>query len=371
MKRNILLSATLLLTVLIPTHMADAQTRERCFPETGHCVSGKILDYWEKNGGLAIFGYPITDLSRELVEPGPNSWEGPTQWFQRDRLEDHSNEGKGVLAGRLGALQLEWLTKGLVLREQPRVDVPAPGCRAFAETGHTMCGAFRNYWENNGGLMRFGYPLTEEFELTTGNWRGTVQYFERRRMELHTEMPGSPVLLGLLGRELQQGEPSASCPIAIPAELRDWFSRVVFHAQMGCPRNEGLALPVAEQYFQGGVMVWVAPQPGVDINGRIYALSFNQPLRYQVFADTWKDGMPEPTDQAPDGLRTPRRGFGKIWMENPNIRSSFGWATQPEQGSTGYIIDYSYGTVIWLKATNFAYAFGPENMVKAEPPSWR
>jgi hypothetical protein len=29
-----------------------------------------------------------------------------------------------------------------------------------------------------------------------------VQYFERRRMELHPELPGMPVLLGLLGREV-------------------------------------------------------------------------------------------------------------------------------------------------------------------------
>ena len=99
MKRYLvaLLAAIVTLGGLLSAAPADAAQRNRCFPETGHCVSGAILNYWERNGGLAVFGYPIDELRVETNE----GWTGPTQWFQRDRLEDHGSIG--VLAGRLGA----------------------------------------------------------------------------------------------------------------------------------------------------------------------------------------------------------------------------------------------------------------------------
>ena len=33
------------------------------------------------------------------------------------------------------------------------------------QTGHSLGGVFRAYWERNGGLARFGYPISEEFAL--------------------------------------------------------------------------------------------------------------------------------------------------------------------------------------------------------------
>jgi hypothetical protein len=38
-----------------------AQTEQRCFSETDYCISGPIRAYWEQNGGLPVFGYPITE----------------------------------------------------------------------------------------------------------------------------------------------------------------------------------------------------------------------------------------------------------------------------------------------------------------------
>ena len=46
---------------------AQAQQEERCFSETGFCVSGPMLTYWESGGGLAVFGYPISAQRIELV----------------------------------------------------------------------------------------------------------------------------------------------------------------------------------------------------------------------------------------------------------------------------------------------------------------
>src|SRR5262249_49767662 len=54
--------------------------------------------------------------------------------------------------------------------------------RYFGETGHYLRGAFRSFWERNGGLQTFGFPITEEY-IRRSDGR-IVQYFERSRFEL-------------------------------------------------------------------------------------------------------------------------------------------------------------------------------------------
>jgi hypothetical protein len=72
--------------------------------------------------------------------------------------------------------------------------------RYFPASGQTVSGVFLRYWEDNGGLARFGLPRTAAF------WQGgrSVQYFERARFEHFPEYAGSPneVQLGLLGLHL-------------------------------------------------------------------------------------------------------------------------------------------------------------------------
>src|ERR1044071_208837 len=82
----------------------QARTDQRCFAETGYCISGRIREFWEQNGGLAVFGFPITPLQNETLE-------GRTvqaQWFERNRLELHPQNRRpyDVLLGRLGADRL-------------------------------------------------------------------------------------------------------------------------------------------------------------------------------------------------------------------------------------------------------------------------
>ncbi|NWJ46913.1 MAG: hypothetical protein HXX08_13715 [Chloroflexi bacterium] len=88
------------MTPVISTQAAEAS---QYFPETGHTVSGKFLDYWRNNGGLPTYGYPITDAQMETdPETGKQFL---TQWFERHRLELHpENAGTKyeVLAGLLG-----------------------------------------------------------------------------------------------------------------------------------------------------------------------------------------------------------------------------------------------------------------------------
>lgn len=231
-------SKLMILSVLVATVAlsgeVEAQTAEHCFPETGHCISGAIRSYWERNGGLAVFGFPITPLR---TEDNGEGFRGPSQWFERDRLEDHG--AARVMAGRLGARKLE--LEGRAWQSLPQVDGAASGCRYFSETRHSLCQPFLGYWERNGGLERFGYPISEAQEERVGEWSGSVQWFERRRMEFHPELPAAyTVSLGLLGSELVS---SGANPVPAPpteAPNNDLVGRMLARVNMyremaGCP----------------------------------------------------------------------------------------------------------------------------------------
>jgi hypothetical protein len=74
----------------------------RWFPETRHTLRGVFRRYWEGHGGLAQFGYP---LSEQLAEPDPAT--GRTyqvQYFERARFEAHPENAApyDVLLGLLG-----------------------------------------------------------------------------------------------------------------------------------------------------------------------------------------------------------------------------------------------------------------------------
>jgi hypothetical protein len=168
----------------------------RTFPETGQTLCDGFLYYWERYGGLSIFGFPI---SPQLQENGLT-----VQYLERAKLEFHP-EAVGTEWVIVGELLGRTVTAGRE-HEEPFLPLanPAPDstCTAFQETGHRLCGGFRAYWEQHGGLWMFGYPITEEFH--EGGY--IVQYFERARFEWHPENEGTPyaVLLGHLGRELYE-----------------------------------------------------------------------------------------------------------------------------------------------------------------------
>ncbi len=173
------------------TPTAEAQVRIVYIPQTGHYLRGAFLSFWERRGGVGIFGYPITE---EYIRRSDGKL---VQYFERARFELRVVNNQAVVdLGRLGAEELQ--ARGLGF---PRV-APFSSTstrRYFAETGHSLQGAFKNFWESRGGLEIFGYPLSEEVrELLSDGVERTVQYFERARFELH----GSTVRLGLLGDDL-------------------------------------------------------------------------------------------------------------------------------------------------------------------------
>ena len=176
------------------TAAPDAATR--CFAETGICLGGRFLAYWEAHGGLALNGYPLTlEFTQTLDDGQPYT----VQYLERVRLEYHPENAPpfDVLLGQFGR------------RIHPAdLAVPAvPGAAYFPERGHNVTrSAFAAYWEANGGLAQFGYPLTEELtERLEDGALYRVQYFERARLEYHPENPAPfDVLLGQFGRRIYE-----------------------------------------------------------------------------------------------------------------------------------------------------------------------
>lgn len=215
MHRHIRIMVTALVAMMfagvgIAARTSDAQTSRRCFEETGFCIEGRIRSFWEQNGGLPVFGYPLAAQGEITVE----GQRFQAQQFQRNRLELHPEKAApyDVLLGRLGADRLAQLGRSW---QQYPAEQPQANCRYFEQTGHNVCGAILRAWRANGlefdgkngksegeHLALFGLPLSGPVTETLEGKQYTVQWFERARFELHPEnQPPYDVLLGLLGTE--------------------------------------------------------------------------------------------------------------------------------------------------------------------------
>ncbi len=124
---------------------APAPGGSRSFPETGQTVSGRLLEYWNANSGLPVFGLPLTAQAEQQTNDGRFRM----QLFERNRLELHPENQRpyDVLLGRLGTDILykqgrPWET---LPREQPKA-----GCLFFPETQHNLCEPFLSYWRSHG-----------------------------------------------------------------------------------------------------------------------------------------------------------------------------------------------------------------------------
>jgi hypothetical protein len=158
-------------------------------------IDARFKATWSGRGGLDIFGLPLTGpitLNNGMV----------VQYFERARFEFHPENRGTQFAILLGLLGVEL---GHAAPPAAPPDAAVDAQWYFKATGHTIAKPFRSFWKARGGLALFGLPIGEPV-----NENGLlVQYFERERMELHTDRAATPyeVQLGHLGvAALQAGK---------------------------------------------------------------------------------------------------------------------------------------------------------------------
>ena len=148
------------------------------FNETKHNVQGA---FWQYCNTLAnpqtVLGYPIT-------EQFTNKEDVLVQYFQRARLE-------------LSNGQVELTPLGtLMYRSGTQLNIHNPmACRSF-DNGYSVCFAFLEFFDANGGLEFFGYPISP-FEFQDG---AVVQCFQNGCLEWRSSNPdGQRVVMSDLG----------------------------------------------------------------------------------------------------------------------------------------------------------------------------
>ena len=169
------------------------------FKETGFSICKPMQGYWEKYGGLAQFGFPISAPRLEKSSIDGKSY--TTQYFERAVFELHPEN-----AGTPYEVQLALLGRRFHAVDPPVAQLNAPGYQYFKETGHNVLPEFARYWQAHGGLFVNGFPISEPIQERAADGKTyTVQYFERARFEIHPENKAPfDVLLGLLGRQALQ-----------------------------------------------------------------------------------------------------------------------------------------------------------------------
>ena len=84
------------------------------FPQTGHSLGSAFLTFWTSTGGLAVYGYPISEPE---IEKAPDGHSYTVQYFERNRLELHPGGRRHALRGATG------VAGGCPVKARPLVEI--------------------------------------------------------------------------------------------------------------------------------------------------------------------------------------------------------------------------------------------------------
>ena len=153
-----LILSALLLGVSGP-RLTNAASNLNYYSETGHYLGGNFKTYWEQNGGLEQFGFPLTEVFDEVSPTDGKTYQ--TQYFERAIFEYHP-EFAGTRYQVLLRLAGNLTTQGRAFAPST-VNSGGPNLYYFPETKHSLDGRFLAYWIKWGGLPVYGYPTSEPF----------------------------------------------------------------------------------------------------------------------------------------------------------------------------------------------------------------
>ncbi len=206
-------TAEALASVPLPPTDLGQSTYQFFIPETGHTISGIVVDYWRATGGTTVYGNPISEPF--AADNGLYS-----QAFERGILQYHLEDtwtvnpifrlmplGQTKLAQRAGAFRADGKRAGgggdrqvanWVYQDPagPTVAEALAAGGSFNEiTGHTIAPEFQEWYITNEGPHYLGPPLSEPLRE-----RGQLaQWFEGG---LLMQQPGGEVGLVPLPREM-------------------------------------------------------------------------------------------------------------------------------------------------------------------------
>ena len=137
-------------------------------------------------------------------------------------------------------------------------------------------------------------------------------------------------------QRLQKSVPSPTPTMsasAVPCEREawGWFEGALemvpgLREEIGCPVEEYRVLTAVSQDFQRGYMVWREEKNLISV--------FYEGDGWESYSDRWQEGMPELDPSfgpPPEGVIQPKRGFGFVWQEHPEVREGLGWAFNEER----------------------------------------
>lgn len=361
----VLVIALLTLTAFVPVAASasapnDVGPERVYFPQTGHNLAYGFLDYWHHNGDIRVFGYPITE---EMTDPVTGL---TAQYFERAVFEWHPDASPGwrVQLRRLGAEQTA--SRASELPFKPVQAATDANCTFYPQTGHRLCFGFQDYWNANGGLPIFGYPISEEF---TENGL-TVQYFERARFEFHpANSDAYKVQLGLLGSNAAQTAGVSRGPVPQSATVPTyspglWYVPAptgpadVRTPPAGAPIDQAkwIEVDLGEQYIRA----WEHSQLVFGSYVSTGVPGHETPTgRFQITAKLRYDDMTGGTAGTSDYYYLPDVPYvmyfydgyaihGTYWHHNFGHVMSHGCVNLPTDAA-GWMYNWApYGTVVWI-----------------------
>ena len=194
--------------------------------------------------GLPNKTYPLQNFNFQITGNGNN-----TKNFTFDFSPSAKLLSSGVKFGTFASLK----------------DAPGGDTLYFDDTGHSIGKPFRQFWENNAGLLGLGYPISESF-IENGM---QVQYFERVVCEFHPEFAGTPFAVQVRRLGVEYSEKVKNNPafnnVPEPTAEEQANAQVFYWKETGHTlrgsflkywQDNGnwvtLGLPISEPFSEGG-----------------------------------------------------------------------------------------------------------------------
>ncbi len=213
-----------LAAVPVPPADLGQSTYQFFIPESGHTISGVVVDYWRATGGAAVYGNPISEpfaaengLYSQAFERGILQYHLELTWtvdpifrlmpISQTALDDRVGtfRADGKRAGGGGDRRAtSWVYQD---PSNPAVAAaPSTGGSFNETTGHSIAGPFLDWYSEHEGAHYLGNPLSEPLRE-----RGQlVQWFEGGML---MDVEGE-VLLAPLPREMASRLDIDTTPLA-------------------------------------------------------------------------------------------------------------------------------------------------------------